>query len=236
MVDRMMLFRSTILAFLLIVSATSFCPSSDIPRHTYKVSAALTRVDATPTTNSKDNGHINHKTWMNLPKPMNAFKMLAAGSVLAGSILLSHPLPAVAQGSRMVGQLKGSGLVFKDTLEVEAFDDPKIKGITLYISNFNRPLTERLSAKNFLSDPSYASVACVRTGPVVVADTIAKGTAGEEVFEEKTSLLFKTLRVQRIYDEDKKTAVYVSYNTRIDKGDDTNKSRFKSSLCAVSLE
>ncbi len=33
-----------------------------------------------------------------------------------------------------------------------------------------------------------------------------------------------------------RTAVYVSYNTRLDKSDDSNKSRFKSSLCAVNLD
>lgn len=42
--------------------------------------------------------------------------------------------------------------------------------------------------------------------------------------------------MQRIYDADKKAVVYVSFNTRLDKSDDANKSRFKSSLCAVSLE
>ena len=58
----------------------------------------------------------------------------------------------------------------------------------------------------------------------------------QPVFEEKRSLLFKELRVQRIYDEEKKTLVYVSFNTRLDKNSDTNKSRFKSSICALSLE
>jgi CreA protein len=48
--------------------------------------------------------------------------------------------------------------------------------------------------------------------------------------------LFPDLTVQRIYDADKKTAIYVSFNTRLDKSDDANKSRFKSSVCAVSLE
>jgi catabolite regulation protein CreA len=90
---------------------------------------------------------------------------------------------------------------------------------------------------NFFSDPSYASVACAKTSSSIqIADNIAKGLQGEEVFEESKSLLFKTLRVQRIYDEDKKTMVYVSFNTRLDKNEDSNKSRFKSSICAVSLE
>lgn len=61
-------------------------------------------------------------------------------------------------------------------------------------------------------------------------------TTLQPVFEEKRSLLFKELRVQRIYDEEKKTLVYVSFNTRLDKNSDSNKSRFKSSISAVSLE
>lgn len=42
----------------------------------------------------------------------------------------------------------------------------QVKGVTLYVSDFRRPLTERI-AKDFFSDPSQTSVACVRTGPVV---------------------------------------------------------------------
>ena len=108
----------------------------------------------------------------------------------------------------------------------------------MYISNFQRPLTERLS-KDFFSDPSYASVGCAKTTPpgsaIQIADNINTSPQGEEVFEESKSLLFKTLRVQRIYDKEKNTVVYVSFNTRLDKNEDTNKSRFKSSICAVNL-
>jgi CreA protein len=150
--------------------------------------------------------------------------------------MTATPLPALAAESRVVGSLTGSGLFFKDTLEIEAFEDPKVQGVKLYISNFQIPLAERLSTKNFFNDPSYASVACARGKTVAIASNIAKGPAGEEVFEESKSLLFKTLRVQRIYDEASNTVVYVSFNTRLDKSDDSNKSRFKSSLCAVNLD
>merc|ERR1711966_537149 len=112
-------------------------------------------------------------------------------------------------GSRTLGKISGSGLVFKDTLVVEAFDDPKVKGVTLYVSNFERPMTERLS-KDFFTEPSYASVTAVRNGKdVEIADNIDKSEKGEPVFEEKRSLL--------------------------DKNSDSNKSRFKSSITAVSL-
>lgn len=153
----------------------------------------------------------------------------------AGALSLATAQAANADGSRTIGEISGSGLVFKDTLKVESFDDPKVKGVTLYVSNFERPLTERIQ-KDFFTEPSYASVTAIKTGPITVADNIDKSTKGEPVFEEKRSLLFKELRVQRIYDEEKKTVVYVSFNTRLDKGADSNKSRFKSSISAVSLE
>ena len=73
-------------------------------------------------------------------------------------------------------------------------------------------------------------------GPIEIADNIDKSEKGEPVFKESRSLLFKELRVQRIYDEEKKAVVYISFNTRLDKNSDSNKSRFKSSISAISLE
>ena len=167
--------------------------------------------------------------------PIRTLASVALSIFLMGSSLGGPLLPAWAAESKLVGEIKGSGLIFKDTLQIERFEDPKVKGVILYISNFDRPITEKLGG-NFFSDPSYASVGCAKTGTVAIADNIVKGPQGEEVFEESRSLLFKTLRVQRVYDEDKNVMVYVSFNTRLDKNDDTNKSRFKSSICAVGLD
>ncbi|KAL7565087.1 hypothetical protein ACA910_005095 [Epithemia clementina (nom. ined.)] len=182
---------------------------------------------------SSTSSSSSSSSWESAAKSTIAAGLLAASTIF----FLSHsPPPAFADGgARIVGSIQGSGLVFKDTLQIESFEDPKVKGVTLYVSNFQRPLTERLTS-NFLADPSYASVACAKTGPVSIADNIVKGKGGEQVFDESRSLFFKTLRVQRLFDEDKNTVVYVSYSTRLDKGDDTNKSRFKSSLCAVNLD
>ena len=94
----------------------------------------------------------------------------------------------------------------QDTLVIESFEDPKVsrrltnekvntfviirlntllslasqqvKGVTLYISNFQRPLTERLT-KDFFTDPSDASVSCAKTGKIEIADNIATGKGGE---------------------------------------------------------
>lgn len=50
--------------------------------------------------------------------------------------------------------------------------------MTLYVSNFERPMTERIQ-KDFFTEPSYASVTAVKTGPIEVADSIDKSDKGE---------------------------------------------------------
>lgn len=104
------------------------------------------------------NRHVSPSSWHEVPRSAARWVGAAAlGASLAVSALASVPPPALAESPRVVGQLQGSGLVFKDTLQIESFDDPKVQGVTLYISNFQRPITERLTS-NFLQDPSYASV------------------------------------------------------------------------------
>ena len=51
----------------------------------------------------------------------------AAALVLSAAIAAGGPGVGLADGSpRVVGEVQGSGLVFKDTLRVEAFGDPKV--------------------------------------------------------------------------------------------------------------
>lgn len=171
---------------------------------------------------------------------LNGWRETATAAAAALTLLTTTTAAPVianaAESSRVIGEIKGSGLVFKDTLQIESFPDPKVQGVTLYISNFQKPITERLGSGMF-SDPSSASVACAQTSPTVqIADNIDKSKGGEQVFSESKSILFKSLRVQRIYDQDTQTMVYVTFNTRLDKSDDANKSRFASGLCAVNLQ
>ena len=78
---------------------------------------------------------------------------------------------------------------------VEAFDDPKIAGVTCYLS--------RADAGGFKSmigveeDPSDASIACRQVGPIKVQDELEEG---EEVFKQRTSLIFKSMQVVRFFD------------------------------------
>ena len=157
-------------------------------------------------------------------------KRFAAGAAVAGS-LLGFGLPVLADGSREVASISTSGIIFKDTLKINAFPDPKVEGVVIYLADFERPLTEKLQ-KDFFDDPSSTALACSQSGPIKVGD-ISMSSEGEEVFEANRNLFFKQIRVRRVFDKVGNNLVYTSFSTRFDKGNDNNKSRFKSSICAV---
>jgi len=164
-------------------------------------------------------------------------KSLGAASLAAMSLAapLSGTGEAAAAEKRSIGAIAGSGLLFKDRLVVEAFEDPRISGVTVYLSDFERPITDRLQ-KDFFSDPSQAGLTCARRATLAVKGDLPKSPDGEEIISEARSLLFKTIKVRRVYDADQNTAVYVAFSTRLNKDDDANKARFSSSLCAVPLD
>lgn len=100
---------------------------------------------------------------------------------------------------------------------VEAFDDPKIKGVTCYLS--------RADAGGFKSivgleeDPSDASITCRQVGPIAVTDSFDEG---ERVFRKRTSLIFKAMHVVRFYDEKRKVLIYLVYSDRLIEGSPKN--------------
>lgn len=98
-------------------------------------------------------------------------------------------------------------------IKVEAFEDPKVSGVTCHMSHFDRGIIDRVSKGNWFEDPSNASIACRQTGPIVIGD-IKLGKAGEEVFRRRQSLIFKTVAVRRIYDDSSNSLLYVVYSRK----------------------
>jgi len=83
-----------------------------------------------------------------------------------------------------------------DKVCVSDFDDPKVPGVTCFISQARKGGWGQPLGLN--EDPSNFSVACRQTGPIT-AD-ISKPPEREEVFSEKTSIFFKKTRIYRIPD------------------------------------
>jgi len=133
-------------------------------------------------------------------------------AALAAVLGLVAALPALAE---QVGEV-GVDWVGNDIV-IEAVADPKVQGVTCHVAYFERGLLDRLSKGNWFEDPSNASIACRQTGPIVIGD-IARGEAGEDVFRTSRSLVFKSLRVKRIYDEQNQTLIYLAHAAELTDG------------------
>lgn len=59
-----------------------------------------------------------------------------------------------------------------------AIPDPKVSGVTIWIADYSRSLSAKMS-KDFFSEPSQASITCGVTGPVSVNGSLG-GADGEE--------------------------------------------------------
>lgn len=100
---------------------------------------------------------------------------------------------------------------------VDAYDDPRVPSVTCYVS---RAKTGGIKGGLGLAeDRSEASIACQATGNIQFPAPLPQQ---EEVFTERTSLLFKRLRVVRMVDEKRNTLVYMTYSDRVIEGSPQN--------------
>lgn len=104
-----------------------------------------------------------------------------------------------------------------DTIKVDQFADPKIDGIVCYLSRAHRGGYK--GAMGLAEDTSDASIDCAQVGPVTVREPI---DAGEKVFRERRSLIFKSLKVVRFCDTANNAVVYLSYSERVIEGSPKN--------------
>ncbi|MCG4452074.1 MULTISPECIES: CreA family protein [unclassified Pseudomonas] len=134
---------------------------------------------------------------------------------LLGALLV---LPMCASAEQ-VGEVS---TVFKlmgpnDKIVVEAFDDPKVVGVTCYLSRAKTGGVK--GGLGLAEDRAEASIACRQVGPISFKDELEEG---EEVFRERTSLVFKTMQVVRFFDEKRNTLVYLVYSDRVIEGSPQN--------------
>jgi CreA protein len=129
---------------------------------------------------------------------------------MALAALLSGPVAA-----EQVGEV-GVDWVGNDII-IEAIADPDVSGVTCHIAYFERGLFDRISKGNWFEDPSNASLACRQTGPIVIGD-IDRSDSGENVFSQSRSIILKSLRVKRIFDEANQTLIYVAHAAELTDG------------------
>jgi CreA protein len=122
---------------------------------------------------------------------------------------------AVPVAAEVVGKV-GVDWVGNDIV-IEAMTDPAVKGVTCHVTYFDRSIIDRLSKGNWFEDPSNNSIACRQTGPIEIGD-IELSEEGEEVFREGLSIIWKSLVVNRIYDKQNDTLIYLAHSRQVVEG------------------
>lgn len=95
-------------------------------------------------------------------------------------------------------------------IEIGGIPDPSIRWITCF---YSRAKTWWIKGGLWLAeDPSEASVACTKTWPISFSSAIP---SVEEVWNESASILFKKIRIVRMYDKASNSLIYMIYSDKL---------------------
>lgn len=144
-------------------------------------------------------------------------KLIVCAGLAAAAVAQAEPIGEVDTVFQWIGP--------DHKIVVEAYDDPKVAGVTCYVS---RAKTGGIKGGLGLAeDKAEASIACRQTGPISFPKPIPKE---DEMYSERISLVFKRLRVVRMVDAPRNTLVYLTYSDRVIEGSPQN------SLTAVAVD
>ncbi|MEE9101543.1 MULTISPECIES: CreA family protein [Pseudomonas] len=104
-----------------------------------------------------------------------------------------------------------------DKILVEAFDDPKVEGVSCYLSRAKTGGVK--GGLGLAEDRAEASISCRQVGPIRFVGELKDG---EEVFKQRTSLVFKSMQVVRFFDKKRNALVYLVYSDRVIEGSPQN--------------
>ncbi|MGN2434899.1 CreA family protein [Pseudomonas syringae] len=140
---------------------------------------------------------------------MRAINGFLAALLFVPALVSAEEIGQVSTVFKMVGP--------NDRIVVEAFDDPKVDGVTCYLSRAKTGGVR--GGLGLAEDRAEASIACRQVGPIRFKETLKDG---DEVFKERTSLVFKTMQVVRFFDKKRNSLVYLVYSDRVIEGSPQN--------------
>ncbi|MCK5828904.1 MAG: CreA family protein [Methylococcales bacterium] len=104
-----------------------------------------------------------------------------------------------------------------DDITIEVFDDPKVTGVSCYISRANKGGVK--GALGLAEETSDASIDCTQIGPISWKEKLKDG---ERVFKVRRSISFKKLQVIRFWDKKRNTLIYLVYSDKLIEGSPQN--------------
>ena len=145
---------------------------------------------------------------------------LSLTALLLPLLVSAAASPAVAQ--ERIGEVSTTFHLTSpnDKVVIDRFDDAAVEGVSCYVS---RAETGGWSgAVGLAEDPSRFAIACRAVGTPKIIGKIDESDSGELVFSERTSAIFKTLRITRFLDKKKNVLVYLAWSTKVVEGSPSN--------------
>lgn len=139
----------------------------------------------------------------------NIFLSILLGCAMVASVSYAEEVGSVDTKFKMFGP--------DHKIVIEAFDDPKIEGITCYLSRSKKGGLKGMVG--LAEETSDAALSCRQVGPIRITGELKEG---ERVFSESRSLVFKKLQVVRFFDKKRQTYVYLAYSDRVIEGSPQN--------------
>ena len=141
--------------------------------------------------------------------PRIPFRLLLALACAIPALVQAETVGHVDTAFKLIGR--------NHQVVVEAFDDPKVKGVVCYVS---RARTGGIKGSLGLAeDTADASVACRQVGEIAFSSPLREQ---EEVFSQSASILFKKVRIVRMVDPRRNTLVYLVYSDKLIEGSPQN--------------
>ena len=135
--------------------------------------------------------------------------LFAAAAILVALPAAAETIGAVDTAFKLIGP--------DHKVVVEVFDDPKVGGVSCYLS---RAKTGGIKgAIGIAEDKAESSVACRQVGAISFTGKVPKQ---EEVFSERASIFFKHVRVVRMVDTKRNALIYLVYSDRLVDGSPKN--------------
>ena len=129
--------------------------------------------------------------------------------LFSATVLIAEEIGSVSTVFKLLGP--------NDKIVIEAFDDPKVDGVTCHLSRAKKGGVT--GAVGLATDTSDAAIACRQVGPITIKEELKDG---ELVFNKRTSVLFKTMQVVRFMDKTRNVLVYLVYSDKLIDGSPKN--------------
>jgi len=138
------------------------------------------------------------------------------------ALLLLFPFVSTASAQERIGSVSTTFHLTSpnDKVVVDRFDDPAVDGVSCYISRAETGGWK--GAVGLAEDPSRFSIACRAVGVPKITAKINESADGEVIFSERTSAIFKSLRITRFHDKQKNVLIYLAWSTKVVEGSPFN--------------